>query len=152
MPLSPMKSSEHHILRGEANVYARDYAGAGPAFVLMHGFPDRLHMWGTEAPFNTFLGPLIGKSFSVQPSSGPAFVQMAVQFFDEQARNAMHLSELKALDVPVKLIWGQFNPYISVAVAERRQSQLKNASLTVVLAAHWLQCDEPGQVAKAMLS
>ena len=60
--------------------------------------------------------------------------------------------ELKALDVPVKLIWRQFNPYISVAVAERRHSQLKNASLTVVPAAHRLQCDEPDQVAKAMLS
>jgi haloalkane dehalogenase len=37
-------------------------------------------------------------------------------------------------------------------VAERRQSQLKNASLAVVPAGHWLQVDEPEQVAKAMLS
>jgi len=86
--------------------------------------------------FTTFLGSLISKNFTVQPSSGPAFVQMAAQFFDEQAQNAKHLSTLKALDVPVKLIWGQFDPYISVAVAERRQSQLKNASLTVVPAGH----------------
>jgi pimeloyl-ACP methyl ester carboxylesterase len=39
-----------------------------------------------------------------------------------------------------------------VAVAERRQSQLKHASLTVVPAGHWLQVDEPEQVANAMLS
>jgi pimeloyl-ACP methyl ester carboxylesterase len=102
--------------------------------------------------FNTFLGPLISKNFTIQPGAGPAFVQLAAQFFDEHARNAKHLPALKALDVPVKLIWGQYDPYISVAVAERRQSQLKNASLAVVPAGHWLQVDEPEQVAKAMLS
>jgi hypothetical protein len=37
-------------------------------------------------------------------------VQMAAQFFDALAQNAKRLAELKALDVPVKLIWGQFDP------------------------------------------
>jgi haloalkane dehalogenase len=290
MPQSPMKFSEHLIPRGEGNAYARDYAGVGPAFVLMHGFPDNLHIWDDLIPyliasgrrvvafdflgfgasdkpagaaysfkqqladleavvaslglgkivpvahdssgmaslnyalahpegvdsvimlnsaycedatvlwpemitlfatqnlhevamaiaqspeqfgwlltwqqrkfqdslpsaqkprFNTFLGPLITENFTIQPGAGPAFVQLAAQFFDEHARNAKHLPALKALDVPVKLIWGQYDPYISVAVAERRQSQLKNASLAVVPAGHWLQVDEPEQVAKAMLS
>jgi haloalkane dehalogenase len=290
MPQSPMKFSEHLIPRGEGNAYARNYAGAGPAFVLMHGFPDNLHIWDDLIPylvasgrrvvafdflgfgasdkpvgaaysfkqqladleavveglglgkivpvahdssgmaslnyalahpegvdsvimlnsaycedatvlwpemitlfatqslhelamaiaqspeqfgwlltwqqrkfqdslpsaqkprFNTFLGPLIAENFTIQPGAGPAFVQLAAQFFDEHARNAKHLTALKALDVPVKLIWGQYDPYISVAVAERRQSQLKNASLAVVPAGHWLQVDEPEQVAKAMLS
>jgi len=40
----------------------------------------------------------------------------------------------------------------STNVAERRESQLKRSSLTVVPAGHWLQIDEPEQVAKAMLS
>jgi haloalkane dehalogenase len=37
-----------------------------------------------------------------------------------------------------KLIWGEYDPYITVAVAVRRQSQLKNATLTVVPAGHRL--------------
>ena len=102
--------------------------------------------------FNAFLGPLISENFIAQPSSGPAFVQMASQFFEALEQNAKRLPELKALDVPVKLIWGQYDPYITVAVAELRQSQLKNASLTVVPAGHWLQVDRPAQVAKAILS
>jgi haloalkane dehalogenase len=77
---------------------------------------------------------------------------MAAQFFDAQVNNAKRLPELKALDIPVKLIWGEFDPYITAAVAERRQSQLKNASLTVIPAGHWLQADEPALVAKAMLT
>jgi haloalkane dehalogenase len=281
---------EHHVPRGEGSVYARDYKGAGPAFVLMHGFPDNLHIWDDLVPYltaggrrvvtfdflgfgaydkpagaaysfkqqlgdleavvvgldlgrivpvahdssgiasinyalahpegvdsvimlnsayaedssvlwpemvtlfatkslgalamaiakspeqfgwllnwqkqkftdalpeaqkphsETFLGPLISENFLTPPSSGPAFVQLAAQFFEAHIQNARHLPELKALDVPVKLVWGQFDPYITVAVAERRQSQLKRSSLTVVPAGHWLQIDEPEQVAKAMLS
>ena len=34
--------TEHRIPRGPGAVYVRDYAGTGPAFVLMHGFPDNL--------------------------------------------------------------------------------------------------------------
>jgi pimeloyl-ACP methyl ester carboxylesterase len=105
-----------------------------------------------KAHFNAFIGPLISDNFIAQPSAGPAFVQLAAQFFDEHARNAKHLPELGTLDIPVRLIWGKYDPYITVAVAERRQSQLKNASLTVIPAGHWLQADEPEQVAKGMLS
>ncbi len=281
---------EHRIPSGEGKVYARDYAGSGPAFVLMHGFPDNLHIWDDLIPFlvasgrrvvtfdflgfgasdkpagvtysfkqqlgdlkavvdglglgeivpvahdssgmaalnyalahpkgvasvimlnsayseddtvlwpemitlfttrsmqalamaiaqspeqfgwllkwqqrkfldpmpeaqkphfASFIGPLISANFLAQPGAGPAFVQLAAEFFDEHARNAQNLAALKRLDVPVKLIWGQHDPYITVAVAERRRSQLKNASLTIISAGHWLQVDEPAQVAKAMLS
>src|SRR5882672_10057541 len=290
MSSSPVQFTEHRIPRGDGSLYAREYAGSGPAFVLMHGFPGNLHIWddliphltaggrrvvtfdflgfgasdkpsgaaysfrqqlgdleavveglglGTIVPvahdssgmatlnyalthsdsvdsaimlnsaysedstvlwpemitlfatrsmqslamaiaqspeqfgwllkwqqkkfldplpevqkphFSTFIGPLISNNFIIQPGAGPAFVQLAAQFFDEHVRNAKHLPELGTLDIPVKLIWGRYDPYITVAVAERRQSQLKRASLTVVPAGHWLQCDEPEQVVKAMLS
>ncbi|MBZ9605880.1 alpha/beta fold hydrolase [Phyllobacterium chamaecytisi] len=282
--------TEHRIPRGDGSVYARDYAGSGPAFVLMHGFPDNLHIWDDLIPhlsasgrrvvtfdflgfgssdkpagaaysfkqqlgdleavveglglgkivpvahdssgmatlnfslthpdgvdsaimlnsaysedstflwpemitlfanrsiqplamaiaqspeqfgwllrwqqkkfldalpeaqkphFNAFIGSLISDNFIVQPGAGPAFVQLAAEFFEEHARNAKHLTALKALDIPVKLIWGRYDPYFPATMAERRQSQLKNASLTFIAAGHWLQADEPAQVAKAMLS
>lgn len=290
--MSPASVSftEHRISRGQGHIYARDYAGSGPAFVLMHGFPDNLHIWDDLVPqltangrrvvtfdflgfgasdkpagavysfrqqlgdleavveslglgkiipvahdssgmaslnyalahpaavesvimlnsaysedsttvwpemitlfatasmqslalaiaqsaeqfgwllkwqqqkfvdpmpeaqkphFSAFIGQLISDNFIVQPGAGPAFVQLAAEFFDEHARNAQHLPALKALDIPVKLIWGRHDPYITVAVAERRQTQLKNASLTIIPAGHWLQADEPALVAKAMLS
>ncbi|QEX17972.1 alpha/beta hydrolase [Hypericibacter terrae] len=282
--------SEHFFPRAPGRVYARDYKGAGPAFVLMHGFPDNLHIWDDLVPylvasgrrvvtfdflgfgasdkpagavysfeqqmgdleavvrhldlgkivpvahdssgipslnyvlahpagvpsvvmlnsayaedstvlwpemitlfatgslhelamavaespeqfgwllawqqkkfqyplpeaqrahFNDFIAPLIRDNFIAQPGAGPAFVQTAARFFEAHAKNAKRLPELKALDIPVKLLWGQYDPYITVAVAERRKAQLKRASLTVIPAGHWLQADEPAQVAKAMLS
>jgi haloalkane dehalogenase len=80
---------------------------------------------GQKPHFSRFIGPLISDNFIAQPGAGPAFVQLAAEFFDEHVRNARHLTALKTLDIPVKLIWGQYDPYITVAVAERRQSQQK---------------------------
>jgi haloalkane dehalogenase len=42
---------EHHVPRELGNVYARDYKGVGPTFVLMHGFPDNLHIWDDLVPY-----------------------------------------------------------------------------------------------------
>ncbi len=290
MPANQIQFSEHRIHHGAGSIFARDYAGAGPAFVVMHGCPDNLHIWDDLVPylvaagrrvvtfdflgfgasdkpagaaysfrqqlgdlesvadqlelgkivpvahdssgmaalnytlarrervdsvimlnsaysedstvlwpemitlfatrnlhalaleftrspeqfgwllrwqqaqfaqalpesqrphFTDFIGKLITANFVEQPGAGPAFVQLTAEFFAEHERNANHLPQLKALDVAVRLIWGNYDPYIPVAVAERRQSQLKSASLTVVPAGHWLQTDEPAQLARAMLS
>jgi len=43
--------TEHKILRGASAIYARHYAGTGPAFVLMHGFPDNLHIYDRLIPY-----------------------------------------------------------------------------------------------------
>jgi haloalkane dehalogenase len=42
---------EHQVTREEGNIYAREYKGAGPAFVLMHGFPDSQHIWDDLIPY-----------------------------------------------------------------------------------------------------
>ncbi len=42
--------AQHYVPREQGRVYARDYKGAGPAFVLMHGFPDNLHIWDDLIP------------------------------------------------------------------------------------------------------
>jgi haloalkane dehalogenase len=290
MPVSTMKFSEHLIPRGEGKVYARDYAGAGPAFVLMHGFPDNLHIYddlipylvaggrrvvtfdflgfgasdkspsatysfkqqlgdlesvvaalgldrvvpvahdssgpaginftlahpeqveslcilnsgyddrfpilwpemvalfadkslkalsgavaqspeqfgwllawqqkqfrnalpqSQQARFDTVMGPLIADNFIQQPSSGPAFAQLASQFFEELARNSRRLPELRMLDMPVTVIWGEFDPYITKDVGKDRASHFKHASLHMLPAGHWLQSDVPEQVARVMLS
>jgi haloalkane dehalogenase len=42
---------EHYVPREQGRVYARDYKGVGPAFTLMHGFPDNLHIWDDLIPY-----------------------------------------------------------------------------------------------------
>ncbi|HEY5704867.1 MAG TPA: alpha/beta hydrolase [Chthoniobacterales bacterium] len=284
------KFSEHHIPREQGSVYARDYAGDGPAFVLMHGFPDNLHIYddliphlvaggrrvvafdflgfgNSEKPagasysfaqqlgdlqavvetlgldkvipvahdssgpaavnfaiehpervdslcilnavygyaptvrypefielfattslkaltqailrspeqfawilnfqrakfqenltdsqkayYHSFLGPIIDNNFRQQPSSAPAFAQMTSQLFEEVARNTRRVHEMEALDIPVKLIWGDKDPYLNSGVAEDFRSHLKHPSLHLLSAGHWLQIDIPEQVAEIMLA
>lgn len=42
--------AEHRIARQGGSIYARDFAGDGPAFVLLHGFPDNSHIYDLLIP------------------------------------------------------------------------------------------------------
>jgi len=42
--------AEHRISRDRGSVYVRDFAGSGPAFVLLHGFPDNSHIYDDLIP------------------------------------------------------------------------------------------------------
>jgi len=44
------KFVEHRVARGDHTLYVREYPGDGPAFVLLHGFPDNLHIYDRIAP------------------------------------------------------------------------------------------------------
>lgn len=102
--------------------------------------------------FEQFMGPLIADNFIVQPGAGPAFVQMGAQFYDELKRNTARLPQVRALDLPVKVIWGELDPYLNVAMGRERASYFKNGSYHPVPAGHWLQSDMPQRVAELMLS
>src|SRR5215203_6378291 len=45
-----MEYAEHFVPRGEYRIRAREYGGEGPAVVLMHGFPDNLHLYDRLVP------------------------------------------------------------------------------------------------------
>jgi pimeloyl-ACP methyl ester carboxylesterase len=101
--------------------------------------------------FETGTGKVIADNFIKQPSSGPAFVQLASHFFDELAKNTQHLPELKKLDVPTRVIWGEFDPYMNVAAGHDRALHFKDATTTILPGGHWVQSDLPELVARAML-
>ena len=42
---------EHSVKRGNYRLYAREYAGSDPPIVLMHGFPDNLHLYDRLVAF-----------------------------------------------------------------------------------------------------
>jgi haloalkane dehalogenase len=106
-----------------------------------------------KATFEAILAPIINNNFNFgrQAGSGPAFAQMTAQVYEEVTRNTQRLPDLEALDIPVKLIWGNTDLNLNTGVAEDFQSHLKHASLLVLSAGHWPQIDTPEQVAKEML-
>jgi haloalkane dehalogenase len=107
-----------------------------------------------KAAFEAILAPIINNNFNFgrQAGSGPAFAQMTAQVFQEVARNTQRLPDLEALDIPVKLIWGDADLNLNTGVAEDLRSHLKRTSLLVLSAGHWPQIDRPEQVAKEMLA
>ena len=71
---------EHYVPREQGRVYARDYQGAGPAFVLMHGFPDNLHIWDDLIPTWSLAGSGSSHSISwalVLPTNLPALLTVS---------------------------------------------------------------------------
>lgn len=102
--------------------------------------------------FATTIGPLVADNFVRAPSAGPAFVQLAEQFYDELRRNRARLPLVAALDLPVKVIWGELDPYLGVALGRERASRFRHGSFHAVAAGHWLQSDQPERVARELLS
>jgi haloalkane dehalogenase len=49
--MNPSQPYQEHLVSYQgSNIYVRHYAGTGPAFVLMHGFPDNLHIYDRLIP------------------------------------------------------------------------------------------------------
>jgi haloalkane dehalogenase len=105
-----------------------------------------------KAHFEEFIAQVIADNFMMQPGAGPAFMQMSAQFYEELKRNSARLPLVEALDLPVKVIWGEFDPYLNVAMGRERAAYFKNGSFHPVPAGHWVQSDMPAQVAELMLS
>jgi haloalkane dehalogenase len=102
--------------------------------------------------FESFMGPLIADNFIQAPSSGPAFVQLASQFYEELRRNTKRLPLVASLDMHVKVIWGEYDAYFSVALGKERASRFKRGSFHPIPGGHWLQSDQPQRVAEELLS
>ena len=45
-----MAYQETFVQREQHRIYVRDLSGAEPAIILMHGFPDNLHLYDRLAP------------------------------------------------------------------------------------------------------
>ncbi|MDB5817832.1 MAG: alpha/beta hydrolase fold protein, partial [Rhizobacter sp.] len=102
--------------------------------------------------FASFMAPLIADNFMRPPSSGPAFMKVAAQFHEELRRNSARLPLAAALEMPVKVIWGEFDPYLGVALGRERAARFRHGSYHPVPGGHWLQSDQPEWVARELLS
>jgi pimeloyl-ACP methyl ester carboxylesterase len=77
---------EHRVPRGLHRLYARDYPGQEPAVVLLHGFPDDLHLYdrlvpelaGRRVVSFDFLGWGASDKPTGYPASGPPAITWAL--------------------------------------------------------------------------
>jgi haloalkane dehalogenase len=112
----------------------------------------RLHLPEMQREhFQESVGALIEANFTQQPGAGMAFVQMTSHLNAQVLIDTERYRELEVLKVPVKIIWGMHDPYLSIGMAEELKSHIQNSSLHRLEAGHWLQSDMPRQVAQLML-
>ena len=71
-----MNYNERFVQRDQYRIYAREYAGAEPAIILMHGFPDNLHLYDRlihylSPPRRVVVFDFLGWGDSNKPSTYP---------------------------------------------------------------------------------
>src|ERR1700758_461933 len=91
--------TEHRVDRGVGSVYVRDFQGSGPAFVVLHGFPDNSHIYDALIPYLSAAGrrlvavDFLGFGASDKPAN--ANYSFAQQLGDlEAVAEALHLDKI----------------------------------------------------------
>jgi len=92
-----------------------------------------------KAHFERFIGPLIADNFTMQPSSGPAFIQMGSQFYEELKRNSVACPD-RGARLSGQGPWGEYDPYLGVAMEGNGLLHFKNGSFHLYEAGPELGC------------
>jgi pimeloyl-ACP methyl ester carboxylesterase len=96
--------------------------------------------------------PIISENFEQVPSATPAFARVAADMLPQIGKNTAAIPQLKGVNVPCTIVWGQVDAYLNVGVAKDFQTTFEHSSLHVVDGGHWPQLDHPEEVAKHLLA
>jgi haloalkane dehalogenase len=97
--------------------------------------------------------PLLYHQFAATPSTQPAFFRLNQDLPSTVRERTEMLPQLNAFRRPVRIIFGASDPYLNVGVAKRFHELFPTSELFLVPGAHhYVQIDEPEQVAHLLLS
>jgi len=122
-----------------------------------HWFFRRMYQWQVGRFFrdaevrNTFL-PLLYQQFDATPSARPAFFRLNEDLLPTIRSRTKMLPKLKEFKRPVRIVFGDADPYLNEGVARRLSEIFPESELFLVPGArHFVQMDEPEQVAQLIL-
>jgi pimeloyl-ACP methyl ester carboxylesterase len=97
--------------------------------------------------------PRLYRQFARQPSSIRAFLALNRDLAAAVAANTTRAAELAAFDRPVRIIFGADDPYLNADLARSFHASLPTSELFLVPnARHYVQMDEPAEVARLLSS
>jgi pimeloyl-ACP methyl ester carboxylesterase len=97
--------------------------------------------------------PLLYRQFEATPSSKPAFFALNSDLWGTLRSRAGAEPELRAFGKPVRIIFGEADPYLNANVARHFHGLFPNSELFLLpKARHFPQLDEPEEVARLILS
>jgi len=97
--------------------------------------------------------PLLYEQFAATPSTKPAFFSLNADLWGAMRSRSGAEPEMRAFGRPVRIIFGEADPYLNANVARRFHSLFPNSELFLLpTARHFPQLDEPEGVARLILS
>ena len=97
--------------------------------------------------------PLLYRQFDTTPSARPAFFRLNEDLLPTIRSRKKMLSRLGEFRRPVRIIFGDADPYLNEGVARRFHELFPVSELFLVPGArHFVQMDEPGEVARLILA
>jgi len=118
----------------------------------------RMYWWQVGGFFrdaeirNQFV-PLLYQQFDAEPSARPAFFRLNEDLLATVRTRTKVASKLKDLQRPVRIIFGASDPYLNKGVAQKFHELFPKSDLFLLpTARHFVQMDEPEEVARLLLS
>lgn len=97
--------------------------------------------------------PLLYQQFDATPSARPAFFRLNEDLLPTIRMRSNMIPRLREFKRPVRIIFGAADPYLNKGVAESFHELFPTSELFLVPGArHFVQMDEPGEVARLILS
>jgi haloalkane dehalogenase len=97
--------------------------------------------------------PLLYQQFDATPSTRPAFFSLNEDLLSTIRSRTKIAPELKEFKRPVRIIFGGDDPYLNKGVAQRFHELFPTSDLFILPSArHFVQMDEPQEVARLILS
>jgi haloalkane dehalogenase len=97
--------------------------------------------------------PLFYEQFASTPSTKPAFFSLNADLLGTVRSRSGAEPEMRAFGRPVRIIFGEADPYLNADVARRFHDLFPNSELFLLpTARHFPQLDEPGEVSRLIVS
>ncbi len=97
--------------------------------------------------------PLLYQQFDAVPSSRPAFYRLNEDLLPTVRSRTTMIPKLKEFRRPVRIIFGDADPYLNKGVAQKFHELFPTSDLFLLPGArHFVQMDEPEEVARLILS
>jgi pimeloyl-ACP methyl ester carboxylesterase len=118
----------------------------------------RMYWWQVgkffrDADVRSEFVPLLYQQFDTTPSARPAFFRLNEDLLPMIRSRTQMIPKLKEFRRPVRIIFGDADPYLNKGVAQKFHELLPGSELFLVPGArHFVQMDEPEQVGRLILA
>ena len=132
---------------------ARPISGALNQLIFRRMYWWQVGKFFRDAEIRNQFVPLLYQQFDATPSTRPAFFSLNEDLLPTIRAGSKSVPKLEEFGRPVRIIFGASDPYLNRGVAQRFHELFPTSDLFLLPSArHFVQMDEPEEVARLILS